>query len=317
MSKCYFCDNELTRIHPNYEVFNVCECPCCGKYILSEYFKLGLFNIKDLKFKISSFLVHHKFNNDIFFLGNSESYIKYKEVNPDTESKMVTLEEINNWYPKNFFEKIRKIILLLSKYCKFEGDIFHIKDIDKYEIFLCDVEEAKSKKSQYIYLIQYLKENKYINQNLDSIQLLPNCYKEIYTIEKNNIDSKNAFVAMQFGEQTVTIREAIRKGISDAGYNALYIDEKIHNHQIVPVMLDEIKKAKFLVMDCSYNNFGAYYEAGIALGLGKEVIITCRKDKLDSSDRPHFDIAQKQILCWDNEEDLSSKLTRWIKAVIS
>ena len=32
--------------------------------------------------------------------------------------------------------------------------------------------------------------------------------------------------------------------------------------------------------------------------------------------KPHFDIAQKQILVWDNYEDLTKKLEEWIKAII-
>ena len=81
-------------------------------------------------------------------------------------------------------------------------------------------------------------------------------------------------------------------------------------------------------MDITDPNYGAYYEAGYALGLGKEVIITCRKDvhdrkafKCDKDEmckfeekalKPHFDIAQKQILVWENTADLTKQLKEWI-----
>lgn len=51
--------------------------------------------------------------------------------------------------------------------------------------------------------------------------------------------------------------------------------------------------------------------------LEKEVIITCRKDIFASDNHPHFDVFQKQSLVWEDENDLSKKLTMWINAVIS
>lgn len=187
----------------------------------------------------------------------------------------------------------------------------------KYAIFFCDSEELTNKEKQRNFILTYLEKNNFITRNIKTIILLPDAYSLIYDLEKFKTTNKNAFVAMQFGEKTNGIREAIRKGISDSGHNAIFIDEKIHNHQIVPVMCDEIKKAKFLVMDCTYPNHGAYYEAGIAFGEEKEVIITCRKDVFNSTDHPHFDVFQKQILVWEDENDLSKKLTMWINAVIS
>lgn len=63
-----------------------------------------------------------------------------------------------------------------------------------------------------------------------------------------------------------------------------------------------------------------------ALGLGKEVIITCnsslknlklppKEKKYEKYLRPHFDIAQRQILFWDDYKDLTKKLSEWIKAL--
>ena len=132
---------------------------------------------------------------------------------------------------------------------------------------------------------------------------------------------------MAFNENTKNTREAIRKGIQHAEYDATLIDEIIHNKQIVPEMLRLIRESRLLVMDITEPNYGAYYEAGYAQGLGKEVIITC-SDKVFSKTyeseeekkmmkyiKPHFDIAQKQILVWHDVEDLTKKLSEWIKAI--
>ena len=89
-----------------------------------------------------------------------------------------------------------------------------------------------------------------------------------------------------------------------------------------------IRESRFLILEITDPNYGAYYEAGYALGLGKEVIICCKEEvftkKYETEEeqkyqkylQPHFDIAQKQILVWSNYEDLTHKLTEWIKAII-
>ena len=39
---------------------------------------------------------------------------------------------------------------------------------------------------------------------------------------------------MKFGEDTNQLREAIRKGVTAAGYKAIFIDEVEHNDFITP-----------------------------------------------------------------------------------
>ena len=81
----------------------------------------------------------------------------------------------------------------------------------------------------------------------------------------------------------------IRQGIKSAGYVAIFIDEVEHNDFITPELLKYIRDSKFVVVDLSHQNNGAYFEEGYAMGLGKPVIQLCKKDV-----RLHFDIAQKE-----------------------
>ena len=72
-------------------------------------------------------------------------------------------------------------------------------------------------------------------------------------------------------------------------------------------------------MDVTYPNYGAYYEAGYAQALGKQVIICCRKAEFDdkeNKDRPHFDIAQKAMVVWEDENDLVRRLKKRIEATV-
>lgn len=135
---------------------------------------------------------------------------------------------------------------------------------------------------------------------------------------RNNFDSRQAFIAMAFSEETRIIREAFKKGIGEAGFRSVAIDEKEHNNQIVPEIFAEIDRSSFLVMDATIPNNGAYYEAGYAIGRGKQVIVCCRSDSFrnESKNRPHFDIAQKSMVIWDSEDELVEKLKKRIIATV-
>lgn len=97
---------------------------------------------------------------------------------------------------------------------------------------------------------------------------------------------------MKFGDDTKELREAIRSGISEAGYIAIFIDEVQHNDFITPELLKYIRNSKFVVVDLTHKNNGAYFEEGYAMGLGKPVIQLCKNGV-----SLHFDIAQKILLC--------------------
>ena len=89
--------------------------------------------------------------------------------------------------------------------------------------------------------------------------------------------------------------------------NALYLI----NDFITPELLKYIKDSKFVVADLTHQNNGAYFEEGYAMGLGKPVIQLCKKDV-----QLHFDIAQKNTIMWETEENIPQKLCNRIKATI-
>jgi nucleoside 2-deoxyribosyltransferase len=94
-------------------------------------------------------------------------------------------------------------------------------------------------------------------------------------------------------------------------YNAIFIDEVQHNDFITPELLKYIRDSKFVVVDLTHKNNGAYFEEGYAMGLGKPVIQLCRKET-----QLHFDIAQKNTIMWGTENDIPELLANRIKATI-
>lgn len=116
---------------------------------------------------------------------------------------------------------------------------------------------------------------------------------------------------MKFGDDTRPLREAIREGIQKAGYIAVFIDEVQHNDFITPELLKHIRDSKFVVVDLTHQNNGAYFEEGYAMGLGKPVIQLCKRGT-----QLHFDIAQKNTIMWASEDDIPEQLQNRIIATI-
>jgi len=141
-------------------------------------------------------------------------------------------------------------------------------------------------------------------------------WKKIEELKKEKSYTNQGFIAMAFGKETNLISDTFKKAIAACGYNPCRIDEKQHNNQIVPEILYEISRSKFVVVDITYPNYGAYYEAGYAQALGKEVIVCCRESEFNKEGNPHFDIAQKCMIVWSDEQDLEERLCKRIEATV-
>ncbi len=86
----------------------------------------------------------------------------------------------------------------------------------------------------------------------------------------------------------------------------------VHTEHIVHKILGEIAKAEFVIADMTHGSHGAYFEAGYAKALGREVIFTCREDHWDK--HIHFDTAQYPHIKWNAPEDPREKLRDWLLA---
>ena len=124
--------------------------------------------------------------------------------------------------------------------------------------------------------------------------------------------SSVGFCAMWFNPSVRFIYdEAISKAIKDAGYEPFRVDGKEHNNRIDDEIVANIKSAKFMVADLTGHRGGVYYEAGLAHGLGLEVIFTCKEKRAT-----HFDIRQYNTIFWnpDNMADFREKIKNRILA---
>ena len=337
--KCYFCnsESEMTIIGTNKQTRFV-NCPICGRYeVSSSFFE------PELKDIVAAYLYHHekerreRSSSFFYFLGEDNDFDKNSH-EQSIPMRIVTKDEIKSFYPTQFSDRVNMSLLALANRSGYFGNIIHITDEEMLSLLFIrrfdDQGEPLQRERihlQYKSILEYFEEQGYLAGRASSfdttIQLLANGWKQIEKLQAEDNYNKEVFVSMSFADSTKPIREAIKEGIKQAGFSPKFMDEIIHNRQIVPEMFRLIRECRFLIMDISDPNYGAYYEAGYALGLGKEVIITCKEEvlshkyvtdeekKYERYLKPHFDIVQKQILVWSDYEDLTHKLTEWIKAL--
>lgn len=351
-SKCPVCGNTDATCYLKINSYYFVICPVCGKFEINTIpFRQNTIDRNFLN-KLASYLYYNNGEGNISntvdkasffnFIGSDKEFEKAKKENPNCFR--VTEKIVENWYPHSLNEKIDMFLLNLYNRQNYfedkvnfnEGQLQSACFVTRYLGTGKELDRNKVNEQAYSFL-RYLSKQGFVSlgPSNEYIILLPDGLKRVDEIQKSDINNKNVFVSMAFNEKTNDTREAIRDGIINSGYSPEFLDEIIHNRQIVPEMFRLIRESRFLVLEISEPNYGAYYEAGYALGLGKEVIICCNEDVFNNNIpkfnkdiseedfktfqkylKPHFDILQKQILVWKDLEDLSDKLSKWIKAII-
>ena len=139
---------------------------------------------------------------------------------------------------------------------------------------------------------------------------------EVSKLKESGKNSRRCFVAMSFDSSLKETREAIRTGINEAGYNAIFIDEVYpeSDQTINDAIIAEIKRSKFLVADFTQQNNGVYFEAGYALGRGLKVIYCC--EEKDFKENSHFDLKPFSHILYNSNNDLKKRLRYKIEAWI-
>jgi nucleoside 2-deoxyribosyltransferase len=318
--KCFFCNENAGFERMATGNRTLYSCKVCGNFTIDD----------DYRFRIdrNHFASYLYYTNKIFspnkdpcffyYIGSAEGYGKTHKIN--ALSRLITNDEVEAWYPQKFSEKIDIILLGLAKLSDFIGSVINLTDEEIKSLYFVNRHILDKRtpiinhKAQITTLSDYMSAQKFIIKNVNLFTVLPEGWKRIDELQKNQSDSKQAFIAMPFSEKTADLREAIRQGVENAGYIARFIDEKEHNNQIVPEILHEIRESKFVIAELTDHNNGAYYEAGYAAGLGKEVIHICNKIIFDSGS--HFDVKQKAAVLWKKEDEIPSLLCKRIQATI-
>ena len=139
-------------------------------------------------------------------------------------------------------------------------------------------------------------------------------WQEIEPTLRSPIESKRSFVAMWFDDELDgAFTDGFSLGIEDCGFEAYRVKSDPTNKAIIDRILSEIRQAHFVVADFTGNRQSVYYEAGFAVGLGREVISCCREDSVKSLT---FDTRHLGHVVWKDAADLREKLANSIRANI-
>lgn len=137
-------------------------------------------------------------------------------------------------------------------------------------------------------------------------------WKQYEAEQHGEVASHHGFLAMPFGfdELDALVENVLKPAVkNETGYD-LYNLKDIPKAGIIDNILRiAIRDARFVIVDLTHDNRGAYWEAGYAEGLGKPVIYICEKEKFDEVGT-HFDTNHLTTIIWttDKEENFRKEL---------
>lgn len=130
-------------------------------------------------------------------------------------------------------------------------------------------------------------------------------------LKRGKTSGRRAFMAMPFGKADLepTWLDTLRAAVKATGFTLHRVDDNPKPGSIDDQIRLQIKQARFLIVELTHANNGAYWEAGYAEGLGKPVIYSCHKDH-----KPHFDVDHSLRIVWG--ADTMDDAAKLLKAVI-
>lgn len=293
------------------------------RYVIVD--PINMLRNEELVYRIGVYLYHHETKSNelpvTYFFGDIS---KCKEISEEFTSqaiRLVSQEMIDEWFPKNINEINQKIIqYFLAKQTHY-GQEFEWTGNDKNKLFFISPNlDSGAQYQEYSFITAQIFKKGLVSKTKNADNriwfVVSEEAIELYqNSEKNSKNNNLAFIAikLKYNEERI---EAIQKAIALAGYEPRIMSEYETNNWIMPEIFHQIKLSKFVVVDLSIRCDGAYYEAGYAYALGKEVIHLY--DNREQGTNPlHFDVAQKSTVMYNDYDELVEKLVARIKATVN
>ncbi len=138
-----------------------------------------------------------------------------------------------------------------------------------------------------------------------NIDLSLDGWEQYQTEKRGGFAGNYGFLAMQFDEPDLKafVDEVLKPAVKDEiGYDLVDMNDVGRAGIIDNIMRVQIRDAKFVIVDLTHDNHGAYWEAGFAEGLGKPVIYICEKEKFEEQ-KTHFDTNHCTTVPWSRDDD--------------
>jgi hypothetical protein len=236
------------------------------------------------------------------------------------------LDQIKHGRDMLFSERVDRALLFLSARTKVGGtlavDQVSSQSREILEEFLAFTESVDADEAQSL-LKMMGSEMGLVGRpapNYDTLfYILPKGWLRLEEMQKREVQSSQAFVAMWFNPVTEEpYQNGIYKAIYDSGYEPRRIDQKHHHlNKVDDEIIAEVRRSCFLVADftCEPEKVrgGVYFETGFAMGLNIPIIWTCKDTSMKDL---HFDTRQFPHIVWNNSDDLYNQLKARIGALI-
>lgn len=213
------------------------------------------------------------------------------------------LEMLQNLATPSVGDRADKLLMFLERKYPGVGRIINI-DSDNPEI-VATCWARHGAEVRYLYR-DYLGGRSLVGVVPSGQQITPNGWDHLQKLRRRDPDSQIGFCAMWFHRETETAWiEAIQPAIAQSGHQPVRIDKLAHNNRIDDEIISSIRRSKFVVADFTHGGDGArggvYFETGFAMGLGLQVVHTCRADMI-SENKIHFDNRQYNFVVWKADE---------------
>ena len=175
----------------------------------------------------------------------------------------------------------------------------------------------------FIWVTRHLIDSGVIKGNITStttnVMLSFEGWQHYEQLRSGNTDSRKAFMAMQYGNEELdkVFDEVLKPAVKQTGFDLFKLVDRPKAGLLDDRLRVEIQTSRFLIADLTHENAGAYWEAGYAEGLGKQVIYTCEKEKFEEQ-KTHFDTNHHLTVVWDadNPHEAAKALKATIRATL-
>lgn len=143
------------------------------------------------------------------------------------------------------------------------------------------------------------------NQPLSYIDLTVKGWERYEAEKQGQREGSYGFIAMDFGHPALDafVNEVVKPAVKEGtGYELVDLRDVGQAGVIDNIMREKIKEAKFVLVELTHDNRGAYWEGGYAEAMGKPVVYLCEESRFEEKGT-HFDTNHCTTILWSKDGD--------------
>jgi hypothetical protein len=135
--------------------------------------------------------------------------------------------------------------------------------------------------------------------------------KEVVVLVERLVAPRNVFMIMSFKTRFKAVFTCCKEVCLKFNFKVERTDESASLERIIPRIETGIQKSAFVIADLTEPSPNVFYELGFARAIGKDVILTARKNT-----QLPFDVRDIPTILWENKNDLKNKLQECIRRLV-